>query len=594
MKLKMKRKTINSIVLGVLALLTALLLIFGGFLKPNTAGAEDELIITEINPEELGLTEEELEAQDEEPAEEPEESEDPGEPAEDPTEPPAYAPTESPADDPTDPPAEDPTGEPTETPTAEPTAEPTEEPTTEPTQEPAQPTDPVDMTALFKIEIVPPKNWSNEKTQKVRVKVWQKTDLSWDRAQYKLDSGDWNVIKDRFTLLDGYYYVDLEMTDNALLTVRLNIESGVFMDEKKEIRIFDRTAPVVTAGFNDTLLHVEALDDLSGTAGAQVNGLLFTTLENGKLDVRMEDVLLTYKQLAIRAYDYAGNFSDPVVLDNPYYVAPTATPKPTAKPTAKPEATATPKPTKKPTGQSTATEAPDPTREPIAIATATPEVTQEPYPYMHYPVATAEPVVIVITPEPVVTPEPEVRTEYVPIGPGQPYTSSGNMQTLDVLYSAATNKQFTTVQSRNGQTYYLVIDYDKPIDEENELYETYFLNLVDDRDLMSVIGEDNTEPVATPTPEIIYVTPEPTTPPQPTPVPTEAPAEPEKKENKNQTAMLALVALLVIGGGAAFYFLKKKKTNVPRSRMLDESSFDDEDEEEEPEEPEEEDSRDEE
>lgn len=561
MKLKMNRKTLNSIAIGIMALLTVLMLILGGFLRLDTAGAETELEVTDIDSDEIGLNEEIEPAEDTsyESEDEPDESyEEPADPTEAPTEEPTEAPTEEPA--------------------TEPAEEPTEEPTTEPTDTPVQPT-PVIMDQLFKIEIVAPKNWTNDKTRKVRVKVWRLTDETWARAQYKLDNGDWVKIKEKFTLLDGYYYVDLELMDNCLLTVRLNIESGVFMDERKEIRIFDRTAPVVTAGFNDTLLHVEALDDLSGTAGAQVNGLLFTTLENGKLDVRMEDVLLTYKQLAIRAYDYAGNFSDPVVLDNPYYVSATPTPKPTAKPTVKPTEKPTTKPTKKPTGTGTATAEPDPTREPVTVATATPvpEYTQYPYPYQ-VPYQTAEPVVIVITPEPVVTPESEVRTEYVPIGPGQPFTSGGNMQTLDVLYSAATNKQFITVQSRNGQTYYLVIDYDKPIDEENELYETYFLNLVDDRDLMSVLSEE--EIVPTPTPEIIYVTPEPTSMSLPTAAPTAEPEKPEK-QGMNQTGILALLVLLLAGGGAAFFFMKKKKTNVPKSRMLDESSFDDDEDEEE-------------
>lgn len=569
MKLKMNRKTLNSIAIGIMALLTVLMLILGGFLRLDTAGAETELEVTDIDSDEIGLNEEIEPAEDTsyESEDEPDESYE--EPAD---------PTEAPIEDPTEAPTEEPTEALTEELATEPAEEPTEEPTTEPTDTPVQPT-PVIMDQLFKIEIVAPKNWTNDKTRKVRVKVWQLTDETWARAQYKLDNGDWAVIKEKFTLLDGYYYVDLELTDNYLLTVRLNIESGVFMDEKKEIRIFDRTAPIVTAGFNDTLLHVEALDDLSGTAGAQVNGLLFTTLENGKLDVRMEDVLLTYKQLAIRAYDYAGNFSDPVVLDNPYYVSVTTTPKPTQKPTAKPTEKPTTKPTKKPTSTSTATEEPEATREPVTVATATPapEYTQYPYPYQ-VPYQTAEPVVIVITPEPVVTPEPEVRTEYVPIGPGQPFTSGGNMQTLDVLYSAATNKQFITVQSRNGQTYYLVIDYDKPIDEENELYETYFLNLVDDRDLMSVLSEE--EIVPTPTPEIIYVTPEPTSMPLPTAVPSTEPEKPEK-QGMNQTSLLALLVLLLAGGGAAFFFMKKKKTNAPKSRMLDESSFDDDEDEDE-------------
>ena len=64
---------------------------------------------------------------------------------------------------------------------------------------------------------------------------------------------------------------------------------------------------------------------------------------------------------------------------------------------------------------------------------------------------------------------------------GKPFSMGGNMKTVDLLYSKATNKQFITVQTRKGETYYLVIDYDKPLDKDGEQYETYFLNLVDDR-----------------------------------------------------------------------------------------------------------------
>lgn len=459
--------------------------------------------------------------------------------------------------------------EPTETPSQE-TEQPTEEPVT-PTEEPAQteePPAPVDLKAMFKLEIKVPADWTNAKVKNVRIKITTLAGTPWDKVKYKLDDGDWVEIKEKFALLDGYYYVDLEVTDNAVMIVRLLDSDGNYLDEKKEIRIFDRLAPVVTAGFNDKLLHVEAPDDLSGAAGVQVNGLLFTTLENGQMDVRMEDVLLTYQQLAIRAYDYAGNFSEPITLDNPYYVAPTPTPKATKKPTTKPTATTAPtdapKATKKPSGGKT-----QETDKPVVVTSA-PVVTQEPA-----PVATAEPVVILVTQPPVVTPEPIIKTEYVPIGPGQPFsTNQGNMQTLDVLYSAATNKQFITVQSKKGQTYFLVIDYDKPIDEENQIYETYFLNMVDDRDLLSVLSED--EVVATPTPQVIYVTPEPTAVPAVTADPG---TQPEKPAAVNQSSILLLL-VLVIGGGVAYWFFKKKKSAPPKTRMMDESGFDDDDEDE--------------
>ena len=241
-------------------------------------------------------------------------------------------------------------------------------------------------------------------------------------------------------------------------------------------------------------------------------------------------------------------------------MAPTPTPKATKKPNFKPTAAPTeaPKPTKKPSGgKQQETDKPAATKEPAA------------------PAVTAEPVVIVVTQPPLVTPEPIVKTEYVPIGPGQPFTGSGNMQTLDVLYSAATNKQFITVQSKKGQTYYMVIDYDKPIDEKNDIYETYFLNMVDDRDLLSVLSDD--EIVATPTPKIIYVTPEPTLAPS---VTSEPVVQPEKPAF-NASGLILLLIVLLGCGGAAYWFLKQKKGAAPIPRMLDESGFEDDDEDEE-------------
>ena len=58
-----------------------------------------------------------------------------------------------------------------------------------------------------------------------------------------------------------------------------------------------------------------------------------------------------------------------------------------------------------------------------------------------------------------------------------------------------TNKQFITVQDRDGNTFYIIIDYDKPLDEEGDQYETYFLNLVDTADL-AALAEDSGEEAA--------------------------------------------------------------------------------------------------
>ena len=479
---------------------------------------------------------------------------------------------EQPAESPEEIPAENPSQEdpmPSDNEQVEEPAQATDDPVS-PTENPTvQPEQPADLKSLFSVEIKVPAGWFNLPEKAVRLKITPKSEALWDKIFCRLDDGEWVEVKDRFSFQDGYYYIDLTVTANGSMSVRLMNAAGDYFDTQKEIRIFDHRPPEVTAGIKNTMLHVVAVDDLSEVAGIQVNGLLFTTLEDGVLDVRMEEPLNTYRQLAIRAYDYAGNFSDPVILDNPYYSEPTPTPAPTKKPTATKQPAATPSPaptpkaTKKPSTGNDA-ESTKATKAPAAETTAQAEK--------------QEPIIIILTPpptaEPAPTPTPEIQ--YVPLGPGQPFTQNGNMVTRDVLYSPSTNKQFIAVQSRAGQTYYMVIDYDKPIDEENEIYETYFLNLVDDRDLMSVLTDE--EIVPTPTPQIIYVTPEPTQAPPPTSAPVETPAQQETRKMDSTTMLLLLVLIvLVIGGFAAWFITSQNKKQVTRIPEYDEDEFDTED-----------------
>lgn len=485
------------------------------------------------------------------------------EPVTEPSDPPTDEGTDAPATD--VPTTDDPVTDPIETPDI-PVEEPTETPTEQPTDTPEQPEEPeqppVDLKTLFDVSIKVPSGWRNSYSATVRIRITPSSDQLWHKVRYRIGDEDWETIKNsELALYEGYYYTDIEVYYNAKMTVRLFGDEETYFDTNKEINIFDHYAPEVTAGFRDQVLHVEAVDDLAQVAGIQVNGLLFTTLVDGKLDVRMEEPLLSYKQLAIRAYDYAGNFSDPVTLDNPYYVEPTPEPINTPKPTNKP----TTKPTKKPSSGTSGNK--KPTATPVVTATPAPTavapqqqivyVTPDPNMYSYY--------------QPQVTAEPE--TVYVPLGPGQPYKSEGNMQTMDMLYSASTNKQFITVQTRAGETYHMVIDYDKPIDEENDIYETYFLNLVDDRDLMSVVSEDEIQP--TPTPQIVYVTPE--------PAPATQQPAPIVVEDDGMEEMLPTI--LLIGGvaaigGAIFWLVKKKKDSSARNvpDFDDEYEFEDDEE----------------
>ena len=165
------------------------------------------------------------------------------------------------------------------------------------------------------------------------------------------------------------------------------------------------------------------------------------------------------------------------------------------------------------------------------------------------------------------TPAPEPAPT---ITPGEGFSEDGNLVTRDLLYDAATNKQFITVETSGGSTFYIVIDYDKPVDEDGEQYQTYFLNTVDEADLLAAAeaagvelascscsdkcaaGAVNTDCAvcAVNMTECAGVEQKPE--PEPEPV-AEPDAEPET-EKGNAGMLLLVLAVAVLGGGAAFYF----------------------------------------
>ena len=157
-------------------------------------------------------------------------------------------------------------------------------------------------------------------------------------------------------------------------------------------------------------------------------------------------------------------------------------------------------------------------------------------------------------------PEPEPTIE-----PGEGFSEEGNLVTRDLLYDEHTNKQFITVQTSGGATFYLVIDYDKPVDEEGEQYETYFLNMVDEADLLAAAEAAGVEQAVCSCSEkceagavntecaVCSVNKNKCAGVEPEPVETEpAPEVPETGGNPGM--LLAVLAVAVGGGGAAFYF----------------------------------------
>lgn len=413
----------------------------------------------------------------------------------------------------------------------------------------------------YRIVLTAPGGWTNNNAAVIKVSITDRSNIGWQRIEYRMNSGGWLDCEDLIDQGKG----EITVHDNGSFALRVTDPSGKTYEETATVTTIDLSAPVVTAVIYDQTLRIDVRDDLSGIGGVQVNSMLFTTVEGNVLEVELDQNMNKFEKLAIRAFDFAGNFSEPVTLENPHYEKP-------ADPTPEPTATPTAKPTKKPTATAEASEPEETVRPVQPAATESTQhglgssliyITDEDIHVV--PVVTATP-----TAEPTAapTPEPIIQTEYITIGPGMPYLADGNSHTLDVFYSAATNKQFITLQSKSGNTFYLVIDYDKPIDEEAEMYETYFLNLVDERDLLALMSDEEKEEVPTPTPEIIYVTPEPTA----VPVPTAAPTEQEKTDKPSQ--MTAIIALVGIAALAIIGVVVFKKNKNGGSKMMSDNDFD--------------------
>ena len=169
-------------------------------------------------------------------------------------------------------------------------------------------------------------------------------------------------------------------------------------------------------------------------------------------------------------------------------------------------------------------------------------------------------------------------------------TPNGNMTLIDDLLQMGgyitsseedeeiKSKQFLTVTSKNGNTFYIVIDRDG---EEN----VYFLNKVDEADLMALINDGEVE-VATCSCKdkckdgkvntecelckvnLAQCAVAETTTEQTTEDTTSTEEEPDEKESKGKNGIILLVVVALAGGGYAIYHFKfknGKKTNTPVS-----------------------------
>lgn len=164
-------------------------------------------------------------------------------------------------------------------------------------------------------------------------------------------------------------------------------------------------------------------------------------------------------------------------------------------------------------------------------------------------------------------------------GGGDALTPDGNLTLIDDIgTSTKAGKQFITLESKNGNVFYMIIDRD---DEGEET--VHFLNQVDEADLMALTGEEETPAVCSCTTkcvagavntscpvcavnmtECVGKEAKPEVPAEPT---EPAAEEPEKKSGVG--GILVVLLIVALGGGAAFYIFKQKRpSRRPRAAPI--------------------------
>ena len=178
------------------------------------------------------------------------------------------------------------------------------------------------------------------------------------------------------------------------------------------------------------------------------------------------------------------------------------------------------------------------------------------------------------------------------------FTPDGNLSLIDDFLqievpgdeeTEQVEKQFITVQSKNGNTFYIVID------RNGETENVYFLNLVDEADLMALMESEDGEtaaPTCSCTDKCVVgaintnceicrtnmsecTGKEPVAEPEPT-----EPVEEPTEEPKSTNFMPIIIVLILGAGGFAVYWFKfrKPKTKTAGSSDLDDYDFGEDDE----------------
>lgn len=338
----------------------------------------------------------------------------------------------------------------------------------------------------------------------------------------------------------------------------------------------DTTPPELAASLDGGTLKIESSDDNSGVEAVFVDGNRVNALVDGAAFVTLKDYAGTEKQVSVYAQDYAGNRSETVKLDNPYYEEPKETPKPSAaaqgqestaqKPAASSGSTATP--AQNSNSGSTAAQNNGSGSTP-ARGTSSGNASGESDAGTNGGSS-----------------DPREETETTSSIPDGAFTPEGTGTVLDEADGESGDKQFYTITTEAGNVFYLIIDGKR---EDNNVY---FLNGVTEADLMALAEKGDGSVSTIPEAETCTCTEKCEAGEVNTACPVckndlksctgkerpdkdkdEEPAEPEKPEKDTGSAgtVIFVIVALLAAGGVGYYV----KIVRPKQQAEDDGDFED-------------------
>lgn len=334
----------------------------------------------------------------------------------------------------------------------------------------------------------------------------------------------------------------------------------------------DTTPPTLTAALDGETVKIVSSDDNSGVEAIYIDKTHVNSLVDGKTSVALKDYAGTDKKVSVYAVDYAGNRSDTVQFDNPYYKEPAPTEKPAA--TMQPSQSSTPstKPVQTQAASSGSTGTQSGNSGSSNTGTASGGTGSQDDNSGSTGNSGAAP-----------SGTPESTASSVPEGA---FTPEGTGAVLDSATGDDGDKQFYTITTEAGNVFYLIIDGKR--DDNN----VYFLNGVTEADLMALAEKSDGSMSVIPAEDVCTCAEKceagkvntscpvckndlsgcagkekPTEPEEPA-----EPEQPKKDTGSVGTIIFVIVALLAVGGVG--YYVKIVR---PKQQAADEDEFDEDD-----------------